>query len=99
VCTTQAERVYRAVRAECLAIDQVNPSVWLISTLHLMMLTDSPLCRKCGADDETPAHILCRCEALASLRHAYLGSFLEQEDIKGISLGANCRFSKAAGLP
>jgi hypothetical protein len=44
--------------------------------LHLMGLTDSPLCRKCGAEDETPAHILCRCEALASLRHAYLGSLL-----------------------
>jgi hypothetical protein len=48
-----------------------------------MGLKDSPLCRKCGAEDETSAHVLCRCEALASIRHAYLGSFfLEPEDIK-----------------
>jgi hypothetical protein len=38
--------------------------------LHLMGLIDSPLCRKCGAEDETSAHVLCQCEALASLRHA-----------------------------
>jgi predicted Zn-ribbon and HTH transcriptional regulator len=43
--------------------------------LHLMGLTDSPLCRKCGAEDETSVHILCRCEALASIRQAQLGSF------------------------
>jgi hypothetical protein len=57
--------------------------------LHLMGLSDSPLCRRCGAEDETSARILWECEALASLRHAYLGSFLEPEDIKSISLGAN----------
>jgi hypothetical protein len=30
-----------------------------------MGLTDSPLCRKCGVEEETSAHILCKCEALA----------------------------------
>ena len=50
--------------------------------------------------EETSAHILCECEALASLRHAYLGSFfLEPKDIKSISLGAIWSFSKASGLP
>ena len=53
---------------------------------HLMGLSDSPMCRRCGAEDETSAHILCECGALASLRHAYLDSFLEPEDIKSISL-------------
>jgi hypothetical protein len=68
--------------------------------LHLMGLSDSPLYRRCGAEDETSAHILCECEALASLRHAYLGSFfLEPEDIRSVSLGAICNFSKATGLP
>jgi len=44
--------------------------------LHLMGL-------RCGAKDETSANILCECEALGSLRHVYLGSFiLEPEDIK-----------------
>ena len=69
--------------------------------LHLMGLSDSPLCRRCGAEDETSAHILRKCEALASLRHAYLGSFffLEPEDINSISLWAIWNFSKATGLP
>jgi hypothetical protein len=50
---------------------------------YLMGLSDSPLCRRCGAEDETLAHILYGCEALASFRHVYLGSFsLESEDIK-----------------
>jgi hypothetical protein len=30
----------------------------LCKHLHLMGLIDSPLCRKCGAEDETSAHIL-----------------------------------------
>ena len=35
---------------------------------------------------ETSAHILCECEALALLRHAYLGSFfLEPEDINRLT--------------
>ena len=36
--------------------------------LHLMGLSVSPLCRRCGAEDETSADILCECEALTSLR-------------------------------
>ena len=68
--------------------------------LHLMGLSDSPLCRRCGTEDENSAHILCECEDLASLKHAYLGSvFLEPEDIKNISLGAIWNFSKATGIP
>ena len=51
--------------------------------LHLLGLLDSPLCRRFGAEEETSARILCECEALASLRHAYLDSFfLEPQDIK-----------------
>jgi hypothetical protein len=68
--------------------------------LHLMGLSDSPLCRRCGAEDETSGHILWECEALASLRHVYLGSFfLEPEDTKSVSLGAIWNFSKVNGLP
>jgi hypothetical protein len=67
--------------------------------LHLNGLSDSPLCRRCGAEDKTSAHILCECEDLASLIHASLSSFyLEPEDIKSISLRAICNFSKATGL-
>jgi hypothetical protein len=68
--------------------------------LHLLELLDSPLCRKCGVREETSAHILCECEALASLRHVYLGSFfLGPEDIRSLGLGAIWNYSKAMGLP
>ena len=39
--------------------------------LHLMGLINSPLYRRCGAKEETSAHILCKCEALDSLRHIF----------------------------
>jgi hypothetical protein len=68
--------------------------------LHLLMgLSDSPLCRRYEAEDETSAQILCECKALASLRHTYLGSFLDPEDIKIIRLGAIWNFSEVTGLP
>ena len=43
--------------------------------LHVMGLNDNPTCRKCGTEEETSVHILCECEALAALRHTYLGFF------------------------
>jgi hypothetical protein len=56
--------------------------------VYLMGLLDIPLCRRCGAENESLAHIVCECEALASLRHAHLGSFfLDPEDIKNKSGG------------
>ena len=65
-----------------------------------MGLTNSPLCRRFGVEDETSAHILCECEALDSLRPVYLGSFfLDPEDIKSLSVGAIWNFSKGTGLP
>jgi hypothetical protein len=68
--------------------------------LHLLGLLDSPLCRRCGAEEETSALILCEYEALASFKHEYLGSFfLEPEDIKNINLGVIWNFSKVTGLP
>jgi hypothetical protein len=67
---------------------------------HLLGLVDSPMCRRCGMEEETSAHILCVCEALASLRHAYLGSFfMEPRDIMYVSLGAIYGYVRAAGLP
>jgi len=67
--------------------------------LYLLGLSNSPLCRWCEVGEETSAHVLCECEALASRRHAYLGSFLEPGDIKNLNLGAIRNCSKAAGLP
>jgi len=68
--------------------------------LYLLGLSNSPLCRWCEEGEETSAHVLCECEALASRIHAYLGSFfLEPGDIKNLNLGAIWNYSKAAGLP
>ena len=71
--------------------------------LYVMRLSNNPTCRKCvteeekcGTEGETSVHILCECEAWASLRHTrtHLGSFfLNPEDIGKVSAGAirNCR--------
>jgi len=65
-----------------------------------MGLINSPLCRRCGAEAETSAHVLCLSEALASLRHTYLGSFfLDPKDVRSLSLGAIWNFSKGKGFP
>jgi len=57
--------------------------------LYIIRLIDSPMFRRCGAEEVTSAHILCECEALATLRHTYLDSFfLEPKDIRGLTLGS-----------
>jgi len=67
--------------------------------LYVMGLSNNPTCRKCGTEEETSVHNLCECEALASLRNAYLGSFLlDPEDIRKISTGAIWNFAKGTGL-
>jgi len=49
--------------------------------LYMMGLSNNLTCRKCGSEEETSVH-MCECEALASLRHAHLGSFFfDPEDI------------------
>jgi hypothetical protein len=67
---------------------------------HLMGLTNSLLRRRCGAEEETSAHILCECEALVSLKHVNLGSFfLDSGDVNSLSLVVVWNFSKGTGLP
>jgi len=64
-----------------------------------MGLCKDPICRKCGTEEETSVHILCECVALASLRHAYLGSFfLDPEDIGELCMGAIWNFAKGTGV-
>ena len=53
----------------------------------------------CGTEEETSVHVLCECEALTSLRHAYLGSFfLDPEDAANLSIGVTWNFGKGTGL-
>ena len=57
--------------------------------LYIMGLGNDPTCRKCGTKEENSVHILCQCEAVASLRYIYLGSFfLDPDDIKKLGVGA-----------
>jgi len=57
--------------------------------MYVMELSNNPTCRKCGTEEETSVHVMCECEALASLIHAHLGSFFfNPEDIRKLSIGA-----------
>jgi len=59
----------------------------------MMGIGNDPWCRKCGTEEETSIHILCECEALASLRYIYLGSFfLDPDDIKKLGVGGHLAF-------
>ena len=67
--------------------------------LYVLGLSNDPACRKCSTEEETSLHILCECEALASLRHQYLGSFfLDTENIRVLGVGAIWNFIKGTGL-
>ena len=67
--------------------------------LHVMGLSNDHACRKCGTEEKTSVHILCECEALGSLRHQYLGSFLlDPEDIRVLGVGAIWNSIKGIGL-
>jgi len=93
-------KICRANRTQSRAVtDLLTGHNTLRRHLHLLGLLDSPLCRRCGVKEKTSAHIPCECGALASLRHAYLGSFyLEPDDFKSIRMGAIWNYSKATGL-
>jgi hypothetical protein len=61
-----------------------------------MGLSNNPIYSKCGTEEETSFHVLC--EALASLRHSYLGFFfLDPEDIRKLNTGAIWKFAKGTG--
>jgi len=63
--------------------------------LYVMGLSSNPTCRKCGTEEETSVHVLCECQALASLWHAHLGSFfLDPEDVTNLSMGAIWNFGR-----
>ena len=64
--------------AECAAYNtQEYPDVISLITghnalrrhLYVMRLSNNPICRKCGTEEETSVHVLCECEAVASLTH------------------------------
>jgi hypothetical protein len=60
--------------------------------LYILGLMASPSCRNCSPEEETSAHVLWECEALATLSLTYLGfsfSLIDPEDVLNRSLGNN----------
>jgi len=56
--------------------------------LYIMGVIDSPLCRRCEAEEESSVHFLYECEALATLKHTYMGFFfLDPKEVRSQSLG------------
>jgi hypothetical protein len=67
--------------------------------MHITVLSEKPIFRKCGTEEETLVHILCECEALASLRHMHLGSFFfDLGEIRELRKGVIWCFGKGTGL-
>jgi hypothetical protein len=73
-----------ATKAQLLSFNRTQSTVVIgLPTRHntlrrhlcIMGLTNNPTCRKFGSEEETSVYILCKCEALTSLRHTHLGSF------------------------
>ena len=67
--------------------------------LYLIGLNNIPLCKGCGAEDETSAHPLCECGALVSLRQVQLSFSLGPEVIRSLGLGVIWNISKGTVLP
>ena len=63
------------------------------TSLHIRA-DDSPLCRRCGAKEETSAHVLSECEALVTLRHTHPGSFSGPRECQKSKSGSNLELIK-----
>jgi hypothetical protein len=86
-CTAAKTRLFSFNRTQSrVAIGLLTGRNTLRRHLHIMGLRDSPLCTKCRAEEETSLHVLCKCEALVTHTHTYLGSFfLDPGDVLGRS--------------
>jgi ribonuclease HI len=62
-------------------------------------LINSPECQRCKQASETASHVLCDCEALATLRFRHLGhNFMKPDDFEDISVTRILHFVQHAGL-
>jgi len=65
-----------------------------------MGMTDSPLRTRCGTEQRTSVHVLCECEALATLILTCQGPFLlDPADVRGRDLQGIWNFIKGTGFP
>jgi hypothetical protein len=67
--------------------------------LDKIRLTNSPVCRRRRAVEETTSHVLCECKAFVTLTHTLCSFFSDPEDVKWLSLGDIWNFIKGTGLP
>jgi len=71
----------------------------LSRNLYIMWLVDISSCRRCGAEEETSAPILCECEALVTLKHLFGFFSSDPEDVRNLRLRTVWNFIKRTGLP
>jgi hypothetical protein len=64
-----------------------------------MGLEDDPICERYLEADESAAHVLCDCEALAHLRFRHLGLFfMKPSDFYDAPIGKVLHFIRSVGL-
>ena len=64
--------------------------------LFRMKIVDSPLCPKCGEENETVEHLFCSCPAFMYERVKNLGKFfLKREDLKLLKLNQIINFAES----
>jgi hypothetical protein len=64
-----------------------------------MGLENDPICERCLEADESAAHDLCDCEALASLRFRHLGQFfMKPSGFYDAPIGKVLHFILSVGL-
>ena len=67
-------------------------------TFYLLGLSNSPLCRWCEAGEETSAHVLCECEALAHAdMRTWVPSFWSQGILRILTWGPSGATARLQG--
>jgi hypothetical protein len=61
-------------------------------------MENNPECDRYKQAPETASHVLCDCEALATLRFRHLGHFMKPGDFENISLSRKLHFVQGTGL-
>jgi hypothetical protein len=81
--------------AHCQEVKIVLYSLWYPHTYRWPSRApvESSLCRKCSAEEETSAHVLC-IPTCFFFRGGFMGA---PEDVRNLSLGAICIFIKGWG--
>jgi hypothetical protein len=70
----------------------------MVGHLFKLGLTDDPTCESCLEEDESTAHVLCDCEAIAHLRLHHLDRFFtEPSDYYDVPINKILQFVRSMG--